>query len=586
MAKKFLVSIDLNQNELQNVRIQNLATAPSSPVEGQIYYDSSVGDQSIYFWNGSSWIDVGGDLRSVVAGDAISVSGTRDITVNALYDDSSIGKNGSNQLYVKAGGITNSMLVNSSITVSSSTGLTGGGSVSLGGSTSIALDYAGTNNFIDSATDLEGTSIASTDTIIYHDATDNNVKKGLVSDLPFSNNSGTVTSVAVSGANGITVSGSPITSSGTISLGLSNLANSVLANSSVTIGAGAGLVSGGVVSLGGAIVLDVGAGTGITVGVNDVSLKNAGSLSGNTVTKWDAVNGQLVNSSISDDGTTVTIGANLTVSGTVTYVNSNTVEIGDNIILLNSDETGTPSQDAGFEVERGTSTNVSFLWDETNDRWTVGSYNMVASTFIGNLTGNVTGNVTGDVSGNAGTADAWSTARTITLGGDLTGNVSIDGSTNVTLTATIAANSVALGTDTTGDYVASASGSNGVSVSGSGGEGAALSISGTNASTTAVGVVELATLTETRALTDTSRAVTAASLAGLRHAETGPSVTGLIHTVSHNLGSTDVIVQVFEVGSGATVECDVVRNSTTQVTLSFAQNVLQNTLRILVMKVA
>ena len=586
MAKKFLVSIDLNQNELQNVRIQNLATAPSSPVEGQIYYDSSVGDQSIYFWNGSSWIDVGGDLRSVVAGDAISVSGTRDITVNALYDDSSIGKNGSNQLYVKAGGITNSMLVNSSITVSSSTGLTGGGSVSLGGSTSIALDYAGTNNFIDSATDLEGTSIASTDTIIYHDATDNNVKKGLVSDLPFSNNSGTVTSVAVSGANGITVSGSPITSSGTISLGLSNLANSVLANSSVTIGAGAGLVSGGVVSLGGAIVLDVGAGTGITVGVNDVSLKNAGSLSGNTVTKWDAVNGQLVNSSISDDGTTVTIGANLTVSGTVTYVNSNTVEIGDNIILLNSDETGVPSQDAGFEVERGTSTNVSFLWDETNDRWTVGSYNMVASTFIGNLTGNVTGNVTGDVSGNAGTADAWSTARTITLGGDLTGNVSIDGSANVTLTATIAANSVALGTDTTGDYVASASGSNGVSVSGSGGEGAALSISGTNASTTAVGVVELATLTETRALTDTSRAVTAASLAGLRHAETGPSVTGLIHTVSHNLGSTDVIVQVFEVGSGATVECDVVRNSTTQVTLSFAQNVLQNTLRILVMKVA
>jgi len=586
MAKKFLVSIDLNQNELQNVRIQNLATAPSSPVEGQIYYDSSAGDQSIYFWNGASWIDVGGDLRSVVAGNAISVSGTRDITVNALYDDSSIGKNGSNQLFVKAGGITNSMLVNSSLTVTASTGLVGGGSVSLGGSTSISLDYAGTNNFIDSATDLEGTSIASTDTIIYHDATDNNVKKGLVSDLPFTNTLGTVTSVAVSGANGITVSGSPITSSGTISLGLSNLANSVLANSSVTIAAGAGLISGGTVSLGGSILLDVGPGTGITVNANDVSLKNAGSLSGNTVTKWDAVNGQLVNSSISDDGTTVTIGANLTVSGTVTYVNSNTVEIGDNIILLNSDETGTPSQDSGFEVERGTASNVSFLWDETNDRWTVGSYNMVASTFIGNLTGNVTGNVTGDVSGNAGTADAWSTARTITLGGDLTGNVSIDGSANVTLTATVAANSVALGTDTTGDYVASASGSNGVSVSGSGGEGAALSISGTAASTTAVGVVELATLVETRTLTDTSRAVTPASLAGLRHAETGPTVTGLSHTVNHNLLSTDVIVQVFEIAGGATVECDVIRSSPTQVTLGFAQNVLQNTLRILVMKVA
>lgn len=53
------------------------------------------------------------------------------------------------------------------------------------GSITIALDYAGTDNFIDSATNLEGTDIATGDTIVYHDANDNNVKKGLVSDLPF-----------------------------------------------------------------------------------------------------------------------------------------------------------------------------------------------------------------------------------------------------------------------------------------------------------------------------------------------------------------------------------------------------------------
>ena len=117
MARKFLVSIDLNQNELQNARVHNLATPPSSPVEGQIYFDSSAGDKSIYFWDGTSWIDVGGDLRSIVAGSGISVSGTRDITVNTVYDDSSIGVNGSNQLFVKAGGITNAMLVNSAVTV-------------------------------------------------------------------------------------------------------------------------------------------------------------------------------------------------------------------------------------------------------------------------------------------------------------------------------------------------------------------------------------------------------------------------------------------------------------------------------------
>ena len=88
MAKKFLVSIDLNQNELQNARIQNLATPPASPVEGQVYFDSSVGDKSIYFWDGTSWIDVGGDLRSVSAGTAVSVTGTRDVTVNTLFDNS------------------------------------------------------------------------------------------------------------------------------------------------------------------------------------------------------------------------------------------------------------------------------------------------------------------------------------------------------------------------------------------------------------------------------------------------------------------------------------------------------------------
>ena len=62
MALNFLTGLDvkgninLNQKELQNAVIQNLGTAPGSPAEGQIYYDSTAGDKKLYYYNGSAWV--------------------------------------------------------------------------------------------------------------------------------------------------------------------------------------------------------------------------------------------------------------------------------------------------------------------------------------------------------------------------------------------------------------------------------------------------------------------------------------------------------------------------------------------------
>lgn len=70
-------------------------------------------------------------------------------------------------------------------------------------------------------------------------------------------------------------------------------------------------------------------------------------------------------------GNNLTVTGNLTVSGTTTTVNTETINLADNIITLNSNYSGSsPTEDAGIEVESGTAdANVSLIWDESADRW-------------------------------------------------------------------------------------------------------------------------------------------------------------------------------------------------------------------------
>lgn len=114
MAKKMLVNLDLSKNQILNVALQNLSSPPGSPVQGQIYYNT--GDKAIYYWDGTAWINVSGDISAVVAGAGLTGGGTSgSVTLDVNVDNATIEID-NDIVRVKDLGITSAKLNDGAVT--------------------------------------------------------------------------------------------------------------------------------------------------------------------------------------------------------------------------------------------------------------------------------------------------------------------------------------------------------------------------------------------------------------------------------------------------------------------------------------
>lgn len=198
------------------------------------------------------------------------------------------------------------------------------------------------------------------------------------------------------------------------------------------------------------------------------------------------LSGYGITDALSSSGGTIsgnlTITGNLVLNGTTTTVNSTTMTLDDPILTLGGDTAPTVNdgKDRGIEFRYyDTAAKVGFFgYDASTGYFSMytGATN-TSEVFSGTLGDIAATNFRGALVGNADTATKLATARTIGLSGDVTGSGSFDGSGNLTISTTIAANSVALGTDTTGNYAATVAVSGtGLSLTGAAGEGTAYTI--------------------------------------------------------------------------------------------------------------
>ena len=512
MAIPFLNHLDLRSiSELQNAILHKTTSATASNVEGKIIYDT--GSDTVKYYNGSAWISLSADtgITSIeLASDGNATSGNT-ITTNGTL---TLSFDGTSSQYVNGAGdlVTFPTIptVNDGTLTVQGTGVLGGtGTFTANDADNVTISISHDNT---SRTDTTSTGSGNTFTVV-----------------------DSVTTNATGHVTAINVKTQTVTDDDTTSLPIKNATGTTQFTSTDVTG------------------LRFEGGTNVTVGFTSadqtVTINSTdqyqGTVTGtgttNVLPKWtNGGSGVLGDSSITDDGTTVTISGNLDVEGTTTTIDSTTVAIGDNMMKYAKDNTANASDIGWYGKIVSSGTKYPGMWYDASTGVSTPKFALGIATTEPAGTGTiaVTGTLVADLEGNADTATTLETSRNFSITGDITANaVSFNGSGNVVLNANIDANVV---------------GATELNVSGNGTSGQVLASDGDG------------TFSWVDAGTDTQLA-TAAALIDV--SAMGSNTTA---SFTHSLASKNLIVQMYDVTTGEVVFADIDHTSNNAISIIFA----------------